>query len=73
MRIMEDGTNGDGELIVALFAVQELRGEPRQFAGVATWALGANRPTQPLKQFAATVVGIKCGSNVKESHSENPR
>jgi hypothetical protein len=57
-------------LVVAIFAVEELRRQPRQFAGVAAWALGAKRPAQPLQQFSAAVVGIKCGSDVKESHSE---
>src|ERR1035438_904031 len=62
--IVEDCASGHAKLVVALLAVQELRGESRQFACMATRALGANRPTQPLKQFAAAVIRIKSGSDV---------
>lgn len=73
MGVVEDRASGDGELVIAVLAVEQLRAESRQFPRPATWALGAKGPTQPLQELPTAVIGIKCGSNVEESHSEYPR
>ena len=68
MGIVEDGSSGNTELIIAVFAVKQLRGESRQRARLAAWAFRAKRPAQPFQKFAAAVVRIKCSSYIKERH-----
>jgi hypothetical protein len=63
--VIEDGSRCNRELIVALFAVEQLS-LGRQFDSftVAAWALGAIRPAQAAEKFAAFHVGVEQVLNV---------
>jgi hypothetical protein len=72
VRVMEDRTYSDGELVIAVFAIQESRIQTSKGLGVATWTLGTIGPAKPFKQFAAFLVGVKQFNYVRESHREHP-
>jgi len=74
MGIMEDRASGNGELIIAFGAIEQLvaGNEPDNFLNMATWAFGTVRPAQSFKQFTALVVGREHFNDIRESHSEHP-
>ncbi len=65
MGIVEDRASRDRELVVAVFAVEELF-LGRQFWGwhLAARALNSSGPTQPNKQLTALFVGVEQVNNV---------
>lgn len=74
VRVTKDRPSGHGELIFASRAPKQLdvRRKAYDALGSAPWALWAVRPTQPLQDFAAFVIGRKQFSEFRESHREHP-
>jgi hypothetical protein len=65
VRVVEDRASGDGKLIVATLAVEELlRGFQFHDGHLAAWAFGAIGPAKPDKNLAAFFVSIEQVNNV---------
>ena len=62
MGIVEDRASGDGELVVTVFAVEQLLvGLQFNDRHLAARAFGTGRPAQAHKQLAALIVSSKQG------------
>ena len=71
VRVIEDGSSGDGKLIVALGAIEQLAVKTGQFVPLAPGALWGIGPAQPFQDFAAFFIGREQFGNFGQSHREH--
>src|SRR5437667_9275252 len=74
MRIMEDRAGSNGELVIALSAIEQLvaGNEADNLLSVAARTFGTVRPAQSFQQFPALLIGREHLSDFRESHNEHP-